>query len=116
MLEGLPERTDGQTREDFPTLVHALAHEIERHPDRTALVCGGRSAATLTPLTREKEIPILKVKCLPILRHSLSRVRYSFFLFDGKSILSVLQTLSEFQAGFSYKFGIAKLMMFDTMA
>ena len=44
MLEELPERTDGQTREDFPTLVHALAHAVERNPDLTALICGDQSA------------------------------------------------------------------------
>jgi long-chain acyl-CoA synthetase len=44
MLEGLPKRTDGQAREDFQTLLHALAHAVERNPDLTALICGDQSA------------------------------------------------------------------------
>ncbi len=40
MLKGLPERTDGQTRQDFETIVHAFKYAIENQPDKIALTCG----------------------------------------------------------------------------
>ena len=40
MLKGLPERTDGQIRQEFKTIVHAFNCAIENQPDKIALRCG----------------------------------------------------------------------------
>ncbi len=40
MLQNLKERTDGQIRKDFETIVHAFKYAIETQPKTTALICG----------------------------------------------------------------------------
>jgi long-chain acyl-CoA synthetase len=44
LLEGLPQRTDGQLREDFETIVHAFKYAVETKPDTIALTCGEEQA------------------------------------------------------------------------
>ena len=40
MLQNLIERTDGQIRQDFETIVHAFKYAIETQPKTIALICG----------------------------------------------------------------------------
>lgn len=45
MLKGLIQRTDGQLRKNFKTIVHAFKHAVENKPDTIAIICG-KSQAT----------------------------------------------------------------------
>jgi long-chain acyl-CoA synthetase len=47
LLEGLPQRTDGQTREDFETIVHAFQYAVENYPNTIAIRCGEDQASYL---------------------------------------------------------------------
>ena len=56
MLENYPKRTDGQERQDFPTIVHALVDAARIAPERVAVICDGAELTYQDYLAGAKQI------------------------------------------------------------